>query len=128
MRMDASLTNWIVGRELVISGRDTSTLLDLVEEPLDEIARTIQIRAEADRVFAISLRRNVCPCPFLSGKLPDPIRVVPTVREQHRLRKQGAEESRTQPIVMRFAGREREMDRQAIGVHHRVNLARQAPS
>jgi uncharacterized LabA/DUF88 family protein len=51
-------------------------LLDLVEEPFDEIARTIQIRAEADRVFAVSLRRNVCPCPFLSGKLPDPIRVA----------------------------------------------------
>jgi hypothetical protein len=37
--------------------------------------------------------------------------------------KQGAEENRTQPIVVRLAGREREMDRQAIGVHHRVNLA-----
>jgi hypothetical protein len=34
-----------------------------------------------------------------------------TIREQHRLRKQGAEKSRTQPIVVRFAGREREMDR-----------------
>jgi hypothetical protein len=27
-------------------------------------------------------------------------------------------------IVMRFTRRESEMDRQAIGVHHRVNLAR----
>jgi hypothetical protein len=51
-----------------------------------------------------------CPCPFLSSKLPDPIRVVSTIREQHRLRKQRAEQSRTQPIVVRFAWREREMD------------------
>ena len=29
---------------------------------------------------------------------------------------------------MRLTWREREMDRQAIGVHDRVNLARQAPS
>jgi hypothetical protein len=29
---------------------------------------------------------------------------------------------------MRFTRRESEMDRQAISVHHRVNLARQAPS
>ena len=29
---------------------------------------------------------------------------------------------------MRFTGREREMDRQAIGVHYRVNLAREAAS
>jgi hypothetical protein len=61
-------------------------------------------------------------------KLPDPIRVVSTIREQHRLWKEGAEENRTQPIVVRLTRREREMDRQAIGVHHRVNLAGQAPS
>jgi hypothetical protein len=42
--------------------------------------------------------------------------------------KQGAEENRTQPIVVRLIWRDSEMDRQAIGVHHRVNLARQAPS
>jgi hypothetical protein len=41
--------------------------------------------------------------------------------------KQGAEENRTQPIVVRLTGREGEMDRQAIGVHDRVNLAGQAP-
>jgi len=35
-----------------------------------------------------------------------------TIREQHRLRKQRAEQSGTQPIVVRFAWREREMDRQ----------------
>jgi hypothetical protein len=109
------------------TGRDTSALLDLVEEPFDDIARTIQIRAEADRVSAISLRRNVCPCPFLSGKLPDPIRVICTIREQHRLWKQGVEKNRTRPIVVRFARREREMDWQAIGVHRRVNLARWPP-
>jgi hypothetical protein len=42
--------------------------------------------------------------------------------------KQGAEENRIQPIFMRFTRRKSEMDRQAIGVRHRVNLARQAPS
>jgi hypothetical protein len=45
-----------------------------------------------------------------------------------RLWKQGAEKNRTQPIVMRLTGRESEMDRQAIGVYHRVNLAGQTPS
>jgi hypothetical protein len=29
----------IVGRQLVISGRDTTTLLDLVEESFDQVAR-----------------------------------------------------------------------------------------
>jgi hypothetical protein len=37
-------------------------------------------------------------------------------------------QNRTQPVVMRLTGREGKMDRQAIGVHHGVNLAGQAPS
>jgi hypothetical protein len=40
----------IVRREFVVSGRDTPTLLDLVEEPFDQVPRAIQIRAEAEFV------------------------------------------------------------------------------
>ncbi|MCP1970809.1 hypothetical protein J2R87_004549 [Bradyrhizobium elkanii] len=36
--------------------------------------------------------------------------------------------NRTQPIVMRRTRRESDMERQAIGVHHCVNLVRQATS
>src|ERR1700676_4677317 len=57
----------IVGREFVLSGRHPPTLPDLVEEPFDQVSRAIQIRTEADRVFAVALRRNVRPCPLLSG-------------------------------------------------------------
>src|SRR6266849_5656639 len=45
-------------RELVISGRDTPTSLDLVEEPFDQVPRAVQMRADADRVFAIWFRLN----------------------------------------------------------------------
>ena len=62
------------------------------------------------------------------GQAPDPVRVVSTIREQHCLWEQRAEQNRTQPIVVRFTGREGEMDWQAVGVHDRVNLAREAPS
>jgi hypothetical protein len=61
---------------------------------------------------------------LLAGEFPDPIRVVSAIREQHRLRKQGAEKNRAQPIIVRLTGREGEMDGQAIGINHRVNLAR----
>jgi hypothetical protein len=54
-------------------------LLDLVEEPFDQVARSVQMRAEADRVFAISFRRNVRPCALLAGKLPDPVGMTPTL-------------------------------------------------
>jgi hypothetical protein len=72
---DLTDTEWArdcAARELVISGRDTPALLDLVGEPFDQIPRAIQIRAKADRVFAISVRRNARPCSLLAGKLPDP--------------------------------------------------------
>jgi hypothetical protein len=39
----------MVGCELVISGRDTTARFDLVEEPFGQVARTIQIRAEAEK-------------------------------------------------------------------------------
>src|SRR3954453_13645959 len=106
----------IVGCEFVISGRATPTLFDLVEEAFDQVARPIQIRAEANRVFAISFRRNVCPCSLLAGKLPDPVCVVSTIREEHRLWRQGTQKNRTQPVVMRLTRREGEMNRQAVGV------------
>jgi hypothetical protein len=51
----------VVGRELVVARSDPAAVFDLVEEPLDQIAGPIERRTEADRVFAISLRRNVGP-------------------------------------------------------------------
>jgi hypothetical protein len=42
-------------------------LLDLVDEPLDQVARAVQARAEADRVFAIALRRDVGHARSISG-------------------------------------------------------------
>jgi hypothetical protein len=54
----------IVGGELVVAGGDTPALLDPVEEPLDEVSRPVKMRAEADRLLAISFWRDVCPRTF----------------------------------------------------------------
>ena len=37
----------IVGREFVVAGCHTPTVLDLVEEPLDQVASPVKIRTEA---------------------------------------------------------------------------------
>src|SRR5262249_29175987 len=37
----------VVGSELVVAGCHTPTVLDLVEEPLDQVASTVKIRTEA---------------------------------------------------------------------------------
>jgi hypothetical protein len=81
---------WIVGCKLVISSRNTPTLLYFVEEPFDQVACKIQPGA---KVFAISLRRYVRPGLFAVGQLPDPVRVISTIREQQRLWEQGASDA-----------------------------------
>jgi hypothetical protein len=37
----------IVRREFVVAGRYTATVLDLIEEPLDQVASPVKIRTEA---------------------------------------------------------------------------------
>jgi hypothetical protein len=67
IRIDASLGQ-VVGREFVVSGRDTPTLFDLVEEPFDQVTRANRYGLKQIRVFSISFRPNVGPCSLLAGK------------------------------------------------------------
>ena len=69
----------VVGRELVITSCDPTTLLDLIEEPLDQIPGTVKIWAEADRLVAIAPWRDVGPNAPLGGKGSDPVGVIATV-------------------------------------------------
>jgi hypothetical protein len=40
----------VVGCKLVVASCDPPTVFDFVEEPLDQVAGPVKIRAEADRV------------------------------------------------------------------------------
>jgi hypothetical protein len=44
---------------VVVARRDPSTLFDPIEEPFDQVARTVEVRAEAEGLVAIASRRNV---------------------------------------------------------------------
>lgn len=116
----------IVCRELVIPRRNPSALFDLVEEPLNKIARATEVRAEADGVPAIAFGRDVCPCTLIVNKRPDPVGLMATVGKHHRLRAQSGQEYWAKPIVVSLAGREIKAQRQATGVHHSVHLAGQS--
>jgi hypothetical protein len=41
-----------VGGQLVVSGGDSATVFDLVEEPFDQVAGSMEIWAEADGLAA----------------------------------------------------------------------------
>ena len=73
----------VVGRELVVASCDPPTLLDLVEEPLNEVARAVQVRAKANRLFSIALGRNVGPRALLFDERPDPVSVISPISQQH---------------------------------------------
>ena len=49
----------MVRRELVVARCDPPTLLDLAEEPLDQIARTIEVAADADQLRPINPQRSI---------------------------------------------------------------------
>jgi hypothetical protein len=54
----------VIGGKPIVACRHTTTLLDPVEEPLDLVASTVEIRAKADRIAAIAFRRDVGQAPF----------------------------------------------------------------
>jgi len=43
----------VVRRQLVVAGGDTTKVFDLIEEPLDEVARLVESGAEANRILAV---------------------------------------------------------------------------
>jgi len=69
----------VVGREFVVPRRDTPTVLDLVEEPLDQISRAVKMWAEAQCLSPISLRWDIRPGAALANKRPDPVCVISAV-------------------------------------------------
>ena len=71
----------VVGRKFVVPRCHAATVLDPVEEPLDQIAGTIEIRTEADRFVAIASWRDVGPCALLGREGSDPVRIIASVGE-----------------------------------------------
>ena len=103
-------------------------MLDLVEEALDQVPSAVEVRAEADRLVSIAPRWDVGPGALLDGKCSDPICIITSVGQQQRFRLQARQEFAGKPVVMRLTGCQREPDRQAISIDHRMNLAGQSTS
>jgi hypothetical protein len=69
--------------ELVIARGDPPTLLDVVEESLDEVSSAIKMWAEADWLPSIASGRNVGPSAPFVDKGSDPVRVISPIGQQH---------------------------------------------
>jgi hypothetical protein len=58
----------VIGREFVVASCDPTTLLDVVDEPLDQISGTVEIRAEADQVVTIAFCGILAQTPLLAAR------------------------------------------------------------
>ena len=63
---------------------------------------------------------------MLAHKCPDPISVKPAISEQHCSRFQRRQQREDKTVVVRFAGGQRETDRQPTGIDDRMNPGRQS--
>jgi hypothetical protein len=115
-------------RKFVVARRDPPTVFDFIEEPFDQIAGTVKVRAEADGFVAIASRWNVGPNAPFGSERSNPIGVIATVGEQHCSRLQARQKSACKPIVVRFTGSQREPHRKPIGIDDRMYLAGQPTS
>ena len=58
---------------------DASASFDFVEEPLDQVALSVETRVEADRVLSIALRRDDSPGTLLVRERSKPVRVIAAI-------------------------------------------------
>lgn len=118
----------VISRQVIIACCDPTAVLDLVEEPFDQVACAVEVGAEADWLFAIASWRNVGPSALIGDKGSDSVRIIPSVGQHHRFRIQAREKCASEPIIVRFPGCQRKPHRQAICIDYCVNLAGQPAS
>jgi hypothetical protein len=94
----------------------------LVEEALDPIALAIGELAGADRVLAVGLGRNVCPCFAFGDGLAKRVGVIAFVGQQNRAFGQVGDHFGRAGDVAILAGRQLELDRSALLVDESVDF------
>jgi len=81
----------VVRLKLVVARCAPAAVLDLVEEPLDQVPGAVQILAEANKLFAIRPWWDVGPCAPIGGKRSDPVCILASVGQHHCFRLQARE-------------------------------------
>ena len=110
----------------VITSCDAPTVLDPVEEPLNVIAGTIEVWAEADCFLAVSFWWNVGPSASHSDKFRYRVRIVSPISQQDAVRFQTIEQMGSETAVMVLSRAKRQADRQPVAINNGMYLCRQS--
>ena len=109
---------------LVEAGGDGPVMLDLVEEPFDEIAPLVEARAEFGTLEAMVERPDVSDRALHRDQGPQRVAVVAAVSEHDALARQQAEHILGAFAVVGLSFGELQRDREAVRIDERVDLGR----
>ena len=114
-----------VGGELVVTGGDAAEVLQLGEEPLDQIALAVESLAEAGLPSPVALGRNVGRSALVLDHLADAVGIVGLVRQHDGARSEVVEQSVGDLAIMCLARRQAEPDREPLRIDDRVDFGRE---
>lgn len=112
----------------VVSGGDAPELLDLVEEPFDEVPLPVNPGREDEAALAIGLGRNVGPSLPLGGFGPDGIAVIALVGQQNGPLTEVLRQGVGLGAVGNLPGGQTQVDGAAFRIDERVDFAGEAPT
>lgn len=101
-------------------------MLDLAEEALDQVVVPVQERTEGQHLLAIGHRLHVRPRTLLGHPGSQRVAVVGSITQQDLARTQPVQHVCRRAPIMRLAFRDLQRHGTALGIHQRVDLARQA--
>lgn len=112
----------------VVSGGDSSELLDLVEEPFDEVALPIDPGREDESPLAVGFGWNVGPGLPLGGFGADGVAVIAFVGQQNGPVTKVLCQGVSLGAIGNLSGGQAQVDGAAFRINERVDFAGEAPT
>jgi hypothetical protein len=112
--------------ELVVSGGDTSEVLQLVEQALDEVAPSVEGVVDRALLPSVALGRDVRPGAVFGDQIEDGLGVIAAVGDGIGGRIEAVEQDGHGGFVGRLTRGQDEPDRQAVGIGDGVDLRAQS--
>jgi len=106
----------------VAAHRDTTKMLQLVEEALDQVALPIDEVVDRTLDFAVSGSRDVRPATASLDKVDDGPGVIATVGDEVAIRLEPFDQDRRNGLVRRLTLREHDPDWHTLLIDYRVDL------
>jgi hypothetical protein len=100
-------------------------VLQFAEEPLDQVALSVERPREAGFPLAIGLRRDVGNCTLILDQAADCIGVIGLVAKHDGSWRKSIEQLMSGRRIVRMAGAQANPDRQPLRIDERVDLGRE---